>query len=263
MRTMQELESTEQTNETSRRERRMNRRRREILRVAARLFAEFGYEGTTLEMIADELGLSKPGLYHYITSKDDVLAQIHEDIVQDIIDQVQASIAPTIPPQERLWRLIVVHTSSLCAYPERRAFNLFGGSLFTQHSQDVIELRAHYQQMVEAILAEGIETGVFHVTDAKLATLAVLGALNWIPRWYSPDGPLSAEEVGEYFANILIAGLIAPLDSSLYQPFGSAQKAHGTPRSTFSGTKRARNTSKAKLAVHSGNSANKDEVPNA
>ncbi len=263
MRTMQEQDFPEQINETSRRERRMNRRRREILRVAAHLFAEAGYERTTLEMIADELGLSKPGLYHYITSKEDVLVQIHEDIVQGIIDQVQASIAPTMPPQERLWRLIVAHVSSICAYPERRAFNLFGGSLVSQRAQGVIELRNSYQQMVVAILAEGIELGIFHVPDAKLATLVVLGALNWIPRWYSPDGPLSAEEIGEYFANILVAGLITPLDPSQGHTFGSKRKASGVPRNTLSGTKRARNTASANEEALSSDSSYKNVLRNA
>lgn len=152
-----------------------------------------------------------------------MLTQIHEDIVQGIIDQVQASIAPTMPPQERLWQLIVAHVISICAYPERRAFNLFGGTLLSQHAQDVIELRSSYQQMVEAILAEGIELGIFHVPNAKLATMAILGSLNWIPRWYSPDGPLSPKEIGEYFANILVAGLVNPLDPSQNHTFGSKE----------------------------------------
>lgn len=258
VRIMQELESGAQADKTSRRERRMHHRRREILRVAARLFAQFGYEGTTLDMIADELGLSKPGLYHYIKSKDDVLMQIHEDMVQGIIDQVQASILPTMSPQERLWHLIVAHTLSICAYPERRAFNLFGGSLLSKHGQDVIELRDRYQRMVESIIVEGIACGIFHVTDATLATLAVLGTLNWIPRWYSPDGPLSAEKIGEYFANILIAGLITPFDPSLYQSSNLAQKKPDAPRSTLREIKRTRNTHKANLTAHSDNSGTQE-----
>ncbi|MBE3561528.1 MAG: TetR family transcriptional regulator [Ktedonobacteraceae bacterium] len=207
-------ENSHQAAENNRRERRMNRRRREVLEVAARLFAQVGYEATTLEMIAAELGLSKPGLYYYIKSKEDVLVQIHEDILHNIIEGVQSSITPQMPPDERLWRLIVAHVVSHCSHPARRALLLFRGHLDSERAQDVVALRDRYQKFVEAILQEGIAQGVFRVTSAKLAAFALLGALNWIPNWYSPAGPLSLEEIGEYFANILVSGLKNP------QPFG-------------------------------------------
>jgi AcrR family transcriptional regulator len=204
-------EYAQQTNEDSRRERRMNRRRREILVVATRLFAEVGYEATTLEMIADELALSKPGLYYYIKSKDDVLVQIHEDIVQTIIDQAEASIMPEMSPDERLWRLIVSHVVTLCSHPARRVFLLYRDQL-SARTPDIIALRDRYQCIIEAAIVEGIEQGIFHVTNARLATAALLGALNWVPNWYSPQGPLSLQEIGAYFANILVGGLMNPVD---------------------------------------------------
>lgn len=205
------------TNEDSRRERRMNRRRREILVVATRLFAEVGYEETTLEMIADELALSKPGLYYYIKSKDDVLVQIHEDIVQTIIDQGQASITPEMSPDERLWRLIVSHVVTLCSHPARRVFLLYRSQLGAR-TPDIIALRDRYQDLIEAVVAEGIEQGIFRVTNVRLATAALLGALNWVPNWYSPEGSLSPQEIGAYFANILVGGLINPIDTPLNRP---------------------------------------------
>jgi AcrR family transcriptional regulator len=221
-----EAEVYQQLNEGSRRGRRINRRRREILAVATRLFAEVGYEATTLEMIADELALSKPGLYYYIKSKEDVLVQIHEEVVQNLIDQVQASITPEMSPDERLWRLIVAHTVSLCSHPARRVLQLYRGQL-SRRKQDIIDLRDSYQNLIEAIVVEGIEQGIFHVKNARLATVALLGALNWIPNWYSPEGPMSLEEIGAYFASILIGGLINPLDASLDHPLWSRPNAPG------------------------------------
>jgi len=219
----QEQEASEyslQTNEDSRRERRMNRRRREILVVATRLFAEVGYEATTLEMIADELALSKPGLYYYIKSKDDVLVQIHQDIVQTIIDQAEASTTPEMSPDERLWRLIVSHVVTLCSHPARRVFLLYRSHL-SERAQDIVALRHRYQNLIETVVMEGIERGIFQVTNARLATAALLGALNWIPNWYSPEGPLSLQEIGAYFANILVGGLMNPMGTSLSHPFWS------------------------------------------
>lgn len=195
----------------SRRERRMNRRRQEILKVAARMFAELGYERTTLEMIAEDLDLSKPGLYYYVRSKEDVLAQILEDIIQRTIERVQADVAPTTSPDERLRQLIVAHVLSLCVYPEGRAFTLHQGYLLGRIPPEIRELRDRYEQSVRDIIVEGIEKHIFHVSNAKLATFTLLGALNWIPLWYSPDGPLSPEEIGESTARLLVGGLKNPL----------------------------------------------------
>lgn len=208
---MQEQEQREQDMSSHRRLRRMNLRRQEILNVAAHMFAEVGYERTTLEMIADELGLSKPALYYYVASKEDVLAHILEDIIQGIIDEAQENISPTLSPDKRLWRLIMAHVSRTCMYPEGKAFILYEGHLLSQRAPGIIEMRDRYQKLVENTIAEGIEQGIFHVPNAKLAALALLGALNWIPRWYSPDGPLTPEAIGEYFARLLIGGLLNPL----------------------------------------------------
>ncbi|MBV9231336.1 MAG: TetR family transcriptional regulator [Chloroflexi bacterium] len=201
----------------------MNRRRREVLAVATRLFAEVGYEATTLEMIADELALSKPGLYYYIKSKEDVLVQIHQDVVQNVMDQVQASITPEMPPDERLWRLIVVHAITLCSHPARQIFLLYRGQL--NRNLDIVALRDRYQNLIESIVVEGIEQGIFHVANAKLSAFALLGALNWIPNWYSPEGSLSLGEIGEYFANILVGGLKEPLGASFDYPLWSRQNS--------------------------------------
>ena len=192
----------------------MNRRLREILKVAARMFAELGYERTTLEMIAEELDLSKPGLYYYVKSKEDVLAQILEDIIQRTIERVQADVAPMMSPDERLRQLIVAHVLSLCVYPEGRAFTLHQGYLLGRIPPEIRDLRDRYEQSVREIIIEGIDKHIFHVADAKLATFTLLGALNWIPLWYSPDGVLSPEEIGESTARLLVGGLTSPLGLS-------------------------------------------------
>ena len=79
----------QENTDLSRRTRRIHRRKLDILKVAARLFAERGYERTTLEMVADELGLSKPSLYYYLKSKEDILADIFQEIFQRILESAQ------------------------------------------------------------------------------------------------------------------------------------------------------------------------------
>jgi TetR/AcrR family transcriptional regulator, cholesterol catabolism regulator len=99
---MTQQKRLQQSNGTSRRSHRIQRRKLDILKVAARLFAERGYERTTLEMIADELGLSKPSLYYYVKSKEDILADIFQEIFQRILQRVQTDVSADLEPQVRL-----------------------------------------------------------------------------------------------------------------------------------------------------------------
>ena len=209
---MTQQESVKQGNGTSRRTRRMNRRQQDILKVAARMFAERGYERTTLEMIADELGLSKASLYYYVKSKEDVLAHIFQNIFQGILDRVQTDISLEMSPHERLYRLISAYVTHACIYPEGRTLFLYESHLLSICNADLLGLRDRYQQQVEEAISAGIEQGIFHVSHAKLATLALVGALHTIPLWYVPDGPLSPTEIAEYYARLLIGGLAAPLN---------------------------------------------------
>ena len=207
-------QNLQQSNDTSRRARRMHRRQQDILKVAARLFAERGYERTTLEMIADELGLSKPSLYYYVKSKEDILADIFQEIFQRILESVQADVKPEMPPQERLHHLITAYVTHACVYPEGRMLFLYESYLLSICNPELLDLRARYQRQVEDAISEGIQQRIFRVSDARLATLAVVGALHAIPLWYMPDGPLSPLEIGEYYAGLLIGGLVTPLDLS-------------------------------------------------
>ena len=192
------------------RDERMLRRRADILRVAARLFAESGYERTTLEVIADELGLSKPTLYYYVKNKEDVLAQILEGVIQNFAADVETAITPDQSPEEQLYHVIRIHTRRICDYPAGRVLILYESHLVTERRPEIFALRKQYRERIEQIVEHGIARGIFHVADAKLATLAVLGALNWVARWYLPNGRLTPDEIGEHFARILIGGLINP-----------------------------------------------------
>ena len=213
---MTQQESTKQSNDTNRRARRMNRRQQDILKVAAQMFAERGYERTTLEMIADELGLSKPGLYYYVRSKEEVLAHIFQHIFQSILDGIQTDVPLDLSPQERLQRLILAYVTHACIYPEGRILFLYESYLLSVCNPELLALRDRYQRQVEDAISEGIKQGAFHASHGtgKLAALALVGALHTIPLWYVPDGPLSPVEIGEYYAHLLIGGLASPLDLS-------------------------------------------------
>jgi AcrR family transcriptional regulator len=204
----------QQSTDHSRRTRRIHRRKHDILKVAARLFAEQGYERTTLDMVADELGLSKPSLYYYVKSKEDILADIFQEIFQRILESAQRDSSPNLEPQVQLQRLIIAYVAHACVFPEGRILFLYESYLLSICNPELLALRDRYQRQIEDAISEGIQQGIFRVSDARLAMLAIVGALHAIPLWYLPDGPLSPLEIGEYYARLLIGGLVTPLDLS-------------------------------------------------
>lgn len=204
----------QQNSDLGRRTRRIHRRKHDILKVAARLFAERGYEHTTLDMVADELGLSKPSLYYYVKSKEDILADIFQEIFQRILESAQRDGSPNLEPQVRLQHLISAYVAHACVFPEGRMLFLYESYLLSVCNSELRALRDDYQQQVEDAISEGIQQGIFRVPDARLAMHAIVGALHAIPLWYLPDGPLSPLQIGEYYARLLIGGLVAPLDLS-------------------------------------------------
>jgi AcrR family transcriptional regulator len=148
-----------------------------------------------------------------VRSKEDVLTQIFQGIFQRVLERVRADSTSGVPPAARLRLLIVAYVTHACIYPEGRALFLYESHLLSVCSPDLVELRERYQRQVEEAIAEGIKTGAFQVAHARLAALALIGALYAIPLWYSPDGPLSPVEIADYYATILIGGLIAPFDA--------------------------------------------------
>lgn len=206
------MEETEQQIDKgpNRRQTRMSRRRKDILKVAARYFAEVGYERTTLEMIASELGLTQPALYYYVAKKEDVLALLLEDIIQGIIDRAQQDISPQMSPDQQLECLIKAHVFNICQYPEGKAFIYYESHLLSQRRPEIQMMRDRYQRTVESILTAGVQQGIFHIEDVKLATFALLGSLNWIPRWYSPEGRLTPEMIGDHYAKMLTGAMMLP-----------------------------------------------------
>ena len=83
-------------------------------------------------------------------------------------------------------------------------------ALSDEHEREVISARDQYERELRRTIAEGTSRGEFRAVNSKVAVFAILGAINWIARWYRPEGSLHAEEIGDGFADQLVGGLICP-----------------------------------------------------
>jgi TetR/AcrR family transcriptional regulator, cholesterol catabolism regulator len=179
----------------------------EILKSAAAAFRKLGYHGATVEQIAAALRMKKGNLYYYFKNKEEILFACHEyshDRLQELLDEVVRS---TAPPDAKLRRLIVSAVRVILDELHGTALLLDLEALSPAHLKSIIVRRDRFDRGMRMILEEGIATGVFAPGDPKLVAFAMLGALNWIARWFNPGGPASSEQIATRFADYLIAGL--------------------------------------------------------
>jgi TetR/AcrR family transcriptional regulator len=187
-----------------------HRRRAEILHSALRAFRARGYHATTLEDIANQLGIRSAALYHYFPDKESILYACHREglvEVERILAEARERYA-TAP--ERLAHAIREHVRVMADTLEGSALALDVSALTPRRRAEVIAERDRYERGLRDIVAEGVRSGEFRPLDPKLAAFALLGAINWVARWYRPDGPVRAPELGAQFADHLVNGLTPP-----------------------------------------------------
>ncbi len=184
------------------------RRRAAILHAALEAFREKGYHATTLDDIAARLGVRKTALYHYFPDKEAILYECHRKSTEEVLRILREARRRFDTAADQLRYIIREHvrvmTETLDGSPG--AFEV--SSLSPEHQRKIVAGRDRYERGLRRIIQEGIERGEFRKVDPKTAVFAVLGSINWIARWYRPEGSLHAPELGAQFADHLVGGLI-------------------------------------------------------
>jgi AcrR family transcriptional regulator len=181
----------------------------QILQSAAAAFRKLGYHGATMQRIAAALRMEKGNLYYYFRNKEEILFACHQYSLDRIIDLLDEIARSDQAPDEKLRTLIVtlVHT----ILDELHGTSLFIDleALTPSHLKTIIGRRDRVDRGMRRIIADGVAAGDFsrRDSDVKLLSFAILGAVNWIPRWFKENGPSSSEQIADRFADYLVGGL--------------------------------------------------------
>jgi len=189
------------------REIRYNEKRQKILDNAAKLFAQKGYENVSLEEIGAKLKLNKASLYHYFKSKDEMFFLIQMQAIEQANVALEKVLESESNPKEKLKEAIKSHVKIVTRDYVTGTFRQRELVLPSKLMVRVIAARDQFEKNFQKIILEGVEKGVFQRKYCKLAVLSILGTLNAIPRWYSPRGEFSADEIGEALAGFILGGL--------------------------------------------------------
>ena len=183
------------------------RRRAEILHSALRAFRDRGYHATTLDHIAARLGVHKTALYHYFRDKESILYACHRESLAEVVRLLDEARERYADPAERLAFLVREHVRVMTDTLEASPLAFEVTALSPAHQAEIIALRDRYERALRRLVADGVESGEFQSVNPKTAVFAILGAINWIARWYRPEGSLSASQLGAAYAAHLVGGL--------------------------------------------------------
>ena len=192
----------------ARRYRQFTERKLEILRSASAAFAKNGFSGATMEDIAEKVNMAKGNLYYYFPSKQDLLFFIQDQSLGRLIEQAEKVSRSDIPATEQLRALITAHVKTILEEIYGSTAHTDFRSLPATQLKKVIRKRDRYEKAYRQVIELGISNGTFRKCNVKTTTWAILGALNWTVQWFSPDGSISVDELGNEYADLFIQSLV-------------------------------------------------------
>lgn len=194
--------------EEPRRSAKWTARREEIVDTSATVFARRGYHATGIAELCTVNGLGKGAFYHYIGSKEELLAAIHDRVMDEVMLGADRVAQAGGTPSEQLAMLGDELLDVIHRYPDHVWVFLHEfPALTAERAQQFRVRRREYERRVEAVLRAGVDAGEFRDVDTRLTALAWLGMHNYTYLWLKAGGALSARDIAKPFADIFIRGI--------------------------------------------------------
>lgn len=183
-------------------------RRKHIIREAATLFNKTGYFNTSMDDIAEAVGLRKPTLYYYVSSKEEILYLIHEEFIDHLISLHQSRLNTRMTCAQLLQEVQIDILDQIAQYPGYvRAFFDHYRELSGDMKKQILGKRDAYFHMIVDVVRQGEALGEFQTNDPSLTTLAFFGMCNWAYQWYSREGRQRPREIAFHFWDIFMHGI--------------------------------------------------------
>ena len=181
-------------------------KRERTIGAAVDLFYEHGYENTTLEAVAERLGVTKPFIYANIGSKGELLAEICSRGIASALQAIDSVLDTPASPTDSLTELgrrfiiAVLESQKHIAIYTREEKNLAADD-----ARRIGEMRREFDAKLTKLLEKGIASGEFQLEDARMAALSIGGMVSWAYVWYRPNGRLKLSEVAERMTKLILA----------------------------------------------------------
>jgi AcrR family transcriptional regulator len=185
---------------------RYERRRREVIAAAAHLFAQRGYQETSMSELTAATGLAAGGLYHYIESKDQLLISICDELLDPLLERAQEIVAEPAAPADQLRALLHTWLAHIADHRDHMLVFAQERHVIEREPQwrRVRGQRKAFEQLLDDVLARGERDGSMHFADRGFALLTLLGMVNYTPQWLNPRGRLSPEQIADGYCDLIL-----------------------------------------------------------
>ena len=191
-------------------------KRLEILRCASEMFGKSGYENVSLSAIASRLGVTKTALYHYVSGKSDLLMQCYQQGMDELLSAVTKHAKRREPAVERLYAALEAYVAILARSDMQYLWTYIRPRVADEIGRTVQDQRDELDGIIRSLIKQGIEDGSLRQdTDPKVASLVILGAVNWVGIWHREQGEWSPKEIARRIAGDVIRGYLVDRDQSL------------------------------------------------
>lgn len=182
----------------------------EILREAAKLFADKGFVGTSIQDIASAVGISKASLYYFFADKQEIHSAVVEMSVIRLNELVREKLVGCESASSRVEGFARAHAQHIAENAPLYFAAALGYNQLTdpQVKMRVLRMRDGYEETLRGIIRDGIDAGEFRELDVRLAARAIISCLNWMARWWRPNGPDSAEKIASDYVQLIIRGFL-------------------------------------------------------
>lgn len=184
--------------------------RRAILDAAVTLFIDRGTGGTSIQDIAESLGLTRTAVYYYFKKKEDILQALSEEVTMSAKRLTSSAISRTdLDAVEALRGVVRQHATLIMAHPQGfRVIERNERELPQKHITAAESARRGIFENFRAIIERGISSGKFRAVDSDVAALSLIGMCNWTAWWFRPGGRMRVEEVADTIAEMAVQTLM-------------------------------------------------------
>lgn len=184
--------------------------REKVLSAAVQLFAEYGYHAAPLRDIARIAGIQAASIYYHYANKQALLVEIMETHMRQLNSNLERILHKQTSPEERLHEAIANHIRLHTTYKaEFFIIDTEIRSLEGESRQYILSMRDRYEALLQELLREGMQQGIFRPSDVKVTSYAIIAMCTEVAQWFRPNGRLTVQQVIDIYSQIVTQGLLA------------------------------------------------------
>ncbi|UOQ93454.1 TetR/AcrR family transcriptional regulator [Halobacillus shinanisalinarum] len=193
--------------------------RETIIQTSLMLFEQHGFHGVTVNQIVKSSNTSKGGFYHHFTSKDELLFVIHDTFITYVLKEAKVANHTHTSPVDKIQSIIRAFVKVFDLYkPHISVFYQENLYLKPEYEEQIKYKRDQFKQMVLRVIEEGQQLGNFRKElPAIITSMAILGMVNWIYKWYKDNGQYTIDEIADVYVDLILHSLLPSEKEEEYQ----------------------------------------------